>query len=72
MLNGLEWAGQQQGLCELPAAVNNKRAELMRTLDALNRRFRKGAVMVGAASVRKEAEEAWVMNRKQKSRAYYD
>jgi DNA polymerase V len=71
MLDGLERAGQQQlGLFELPAAVTGKRVELMGTLDALNRRFGKGAVVVGSASVRKGTGAAWAMNREQKSPAY--
>ncbi|GAB2777900.1 DNA polymerase V [Hymenobacter luteus] len=71
MLDGLERAGEQQlGLFEAPVAVNEKRVELMGTLDALNRRYGKGAVLVGSASVRRGAGAAWAMNREQKSPAY--
>jgi len=50
--------------------MSSRRAEFMGVLDALNRRYGKGAVQVAPASVRKGKDAACTMNREQKSWAH--
>lgn len=71
VLDGLERAGtEQQASLFADVARSPERAQLMRTLDALNSRYGAGAVKVGAAVARPGQCEAWAMRRDAKSPAF--
>ena len=71
VLDGLERAGaNQQAALFADTARSPERANLMGTLDALNKRYGSGAVRVGAAVTAPGQQEPWGMKRGAKSPAF--